>query len=95
MLITELITRGGATSLSWLGLGYWGLLGKPGGEWIGDVIAGAGDGDLVGEGVGVALTGVDGDTDLLDEAGELVTELAPDEVQPPLNKLSVFLPAIQ
>ena len=30
------------------------------------MITGAGGGDLVGEGLGVALTGVDGDTDLLD-----------------------------
>ena len=60
------------------------------------MITGAGGGDLAGDGLGVALTGVDGDTDLLDEAGELVTELAPDEVlPPPRNKLSVLWPAIQ
>ena len=60
------------------------------------MITGAGGGDLVGDGLGVALAGVAGDTDLLDEAGELVTELALDKVlPPPLNKLSVFLPAMQ
>ena len=53
-------------------------------------------GDLVGDGLAAGLTGVGGGvSDLVDLAGELVAELAPDEEQSPRNKLSVFLPAIQ
>ena len=60
-------------------------------------MGGGGVGDLAGDGQGDPLLGVvGGDSDLVDLAGELVTELAPDELQiPPRNKLSVFLPAIQ
>ena len=60
-------------------------------------MGGGGVGDLVGDGLGDSLLGESGgDSDLVDLAGELVTGLAPDELQiPPRNKLSVFLPAMQ
>ena len=60
-------------------------------------MGGGGVGDLVGDGLAASLLGeVGGDSDLVDLAGELVTELEHDEeLTPPLNKLSVFLPAIQ
>ena len=62
---------------------------------------------MLGGEVGLALSGVlggdtdlvdtgDGEADLSDLVGELVTLGAPDEIQcPPRNKASVFLPATQ
>ena len=59
-------------------------------------MGGGGVGDLVGDGLAAGLTGDGGGvSDLVDLAGELVAELAPDDEQSPRNKLSVFLPAIQ